>query len=451
MEFFTNSLTGTSIACPTTDPVDSPSMIKTLTAYFNITLLGPGVTDSKFVTDMYHTVCKLAKYRYIQLLQVPKTPISVYLYNDFQCSGHTQPDEKGYSVDHLHSCNSSAGNEFMLTHELGHIIQWLNPGLENQFCTNVYGGKLVKYGTDYACQSKGYAFNTIPTYNCLYDYPKLPPPYMEECFSDMVGSFLTYKQFADTVNGSPKDAYKMGNYPSNFPSYYNFAATNVFSPIPQTTGGIIGFVDTAQAITSHLIKTFGRTVDFFDQLDTRPNALYLTNSPSPKYAVVMRSGTSCAKINGDLSCIYQRYYCTDLLIDSYNITLKNKVLGEDLGSVENMIAFFKKSSSQGFGLIHYRNATEHKQALEQLYTGNVTFGNPIFFESVEGVHNGAEHVGMIRDIVLNTNQKGQYTGDGYIDTYEANSSKTTFRYIISNWNITNVPYPVTGFGTYTPK
>lgn len=423
--------------CPDATPTSAAQMVTLLEQQFNIHIHG---SDATLINDLYTTSCTLSAYTFIQLMHIPSIRIDLYIDNP-ACSGHTEGESGGYRVD-IHACASSAGDQFIITHEFAHVIQFENANLVGKFCSQAYHGSISKGH----CESS--SPNIIPTYNCLRDYtPTIDTPNPAECFSDMAGAFLTYKNFHDTItrNGQtvPNNWERMDNYPTNFPQYYNFASQNLFLPNTTIPTNASGLVTIAQTITSKLSKTFGRKIDLYDQIKPNPPGNFqLPNSPNPKYVVVMRGGQSCATINGNRECVLSRYWCTDLLIDTYNVVLGKRVLGEDLGTVEDMIIFWKNPPTTNFVFVHYRNANEHQNALAALYTTKPNFGDALFFESVEGKHTGFEHVALIRDVSLDGN------GNGVIHTYEANNGSTTGTYPISRWQIKNTPYPVTGFGLY---
>lgn len=427
--------------CPQNIP-SAPQMLTVLEQQFNITING---TDTNMIGDMYTTICTLSKYSFVQLLHVPQVKIDIYLdvpdkYHS-ACSGHTNQKNDAYRVDIYGACASTAGNEFVLTHELTHVIQFENTDLVSQFCSQVYRGS-IRSGHCTASRP-----STIPTYNCLRDYtPTVDTPNPAECFSDMAGSFLTYKDFHDTIRQGgqivPNNWQLMNDYPGNFPIYYNFALLNLFAA-NTAIGNSSQLVSIAQQITQRLGKTFGRSIDLYDQIVPNPPGHFqLPDSPSPNYVVAMRSGSACIVVNHVKECVNSRYWCTDLIIDTYNISLGQRMLGEDLGSVEDLIYFWKNPPSSDFVFVHYRNASEHQSALIKLYATKPTFGAALFFESKEGDYNGFEHVALIRDMSLDS------SGNGKILTYEANSGSTTGTYPINNWQIKNTPYPVTGFGLY---
>lgn len=428
----TNTGPGQSL-CPDATPSTAGQMVTILEQKFNMNVHG---SDPNVISDLYTTSCKLSKYIFIQLMHVPTIKLDVYL-NAGACTGHTSHQAGGYRVD-INPCASSSGNEFIVTHEFAHVIQFENNDLVKSFCTQAYHG-VIRFGH---CESSNPS--TIPTYNCLRDYtPNYDNPNPAECFSDMAGAFLTYKNFHDTIIRKgviiPDHWQLMGDYPNNYTNYYNFASQNLFTPNTSSANSS-QFVEIALSITQHLYKTFGRAIDLYDQIKPNPPGKFqLPNTPNPSYVVQMRGGQACA---GSLGCVGSRYWCTDLLIDTYNIALGKRVLGEDLGTVENMINFWKKSPTSGFVFVHYRNANEHQSALNALYASKPSFGGALFFESVEGTHNGFEHVALIQNVKLDS------TGNGNIQTYEANSGSKTGNYPIYHWQIKGTPYPVTGFGLY---
>lgn len=195
-------------------------------------------------------------------------------------------------------------------------------------------------------------------------------------------------------------------------------------------------VRAAQAITNGLSKSGGT---LYDQFTGRPRGAFSNMTlPTdiqqlfPSYKVVLRRG-------GTIGPAW-RYWCTDLIIDSYNLALGKRIIGENLGSVQSQVAFWR-SHGNGFLLAHY--SEDRQGSLQKLFTTAPDFGEPIFWESNEGVHNGFEHVGLIRSGFLDSH------GNGEIDTYESNAWSKTGKYPIHNWVVKNVPYPVVGFGLYT--
>lgn len=213
------------------------------------------------------------------------------------------------------------------------------------------------------------------------------------------------------------------------------------------------FVSVAQAITSNLSRCGAKgdsCGSLYDQFNghRRGTSGSMTLSSSvqsffPGYKVSLRLGLP------ELGPKW-RYWCTDLIIDTYNIVFGKRIIGEEFGTVQSQVQFWKTENNnpknpRGFSFAHY--STDHKGAL--LALNNTGPGGPIFWESVEGFNNGLEHVGLIKDITLNKDPKtGSFNGTGSITTYEANGGHTSWTYPIRGWQVKNVPFPVVGFGLY---
>ncbi len=196
------------------------------------------------------------------------------------------------------------------------------------------------------------------------------------------------------------------------------------------------FVSVAQAITGGLSQSGGA---LFDQFAGHPRGIFGSmtlplsiQQLNPSYRVVLRQGSNVGPA--------WRYWCTDLIIDTYNIALGKRTISENYGAVQNMVTFWQRQGS-GFVFAHY--SYDPRGSLQSLFSTAPSFGGAIFFEASEGRHTGFEHVGLVRSGTLDSH------GNGEIDTYEANSWRTTGKYPVYNWQIKNVPYPVVGFGLYT--
>lgn len=199
------------------------------------------------------------------------------------------------------------------------------------------------------------------------------------------------------------------------------------------SGALVGV---ARVITSNLSRSGGT---LFDQFAGHPRGVpgIMTLPPAiqqlyPSYRVVLRGGSNIGPA--------WRYWCTDLIIDTYNLKLGKRVLGEDLGAVQSQVSFWKR---KGGSFVYMRYINNHARALQALFQTAPNFGDAIFWESQEGTYNGGEHVGLIRGGTVDSH------GNGEIDTYEANAGRTSGKYPITNWQIKNVPFPVVGFGLYT--
>lgn len=205
--------------------------------------------------------------------------------------------------------------------------------------------------------------------------------------------------------------------------------------VPTTGGGSFALV--AQAITNNLSRSGGT---LFDQFAGHPRGTpaTMTLPPGiqklfPSYRVILRQGSNIGP--------RWRYWCTDLIIDTYNLALGKRLLGENLGAVQSQVTFWK---TEGKGFSYVRYVANHQGALNKLFSSQ-GLGGPIFWESQEGTYNGGEHVGLIKNGSIDSH------GNGEIDTYEANAGHTSGKYPIVGWQVKNVPYPVVGFGLYAGK
>ncbi len=126
-----------------------------------------------------------------------------------------------------------------------------------------------------------------------------------------------------------------------------------------------------------------------------------------------------------------RYWCTQLVIDSYNLAGKTGLNNSHAGVV-NMAKFWQRTA--GYKYLDYSASSNHQQILTQVKSGCA-----MFQESRHGVHTGFEHAAIVREINIKN-------GNGYIVTYDANGPKKTSRYIIDDWQITNNFYSYVSFG-----
>ncbi len=135
------------------------------------------------------------------------------------------------------------------------------------------------------------------------------------------------------------------------------------------------------------------------------------------------------------------YWCTFLVVDAYNLA---SFKGLDLigqGDVIAMQNFF--GNTPGYSLISFPgdNPSGYIPAVKVAILNQVQPGSAIFFNSIRGVHNGAEHVGVVASILVDS------FGNGLLTTYESNNvNGVNFSYPIYQGDIVNVPHPVIGFG-----
>lgn len=137
------------------------------------------------------------------------------------------------------------------------------------------------------------------------------------------------------------------------------------------------------------------------------------------YQAAIRSGVSTADL----------YWCTTIIIDAYRLAGFG---GLDLShqSVQMMRRFF--ASSGNYRYIDYRSPKQ--SSLTQ-----VKAGDTMILQSVFDVHNGKEHVAMVKHIDVDERC------NGFIETYEANSSEKTHRFPLVGCTVKNTPYQVVAF------
>ena len=131
------------------------------------------------------------------------------------------------------------------------------------------------------------------------------------------------------------------------------------------------------------------------------------------------------------------YWCTYLIVDSFNLAgITGLSRGAD-AAVVNMISAFQ--NTPGLKYLDYYNGNR-SQVLSQVQPGYA-----IFYQSSPG--SGAlgdlDHTAIIKTISVNSH------GDGQIETMDANISggRKVLSYTIDGWDIKWRTSPVVGFGT----
>jgi hypothetical protein len=285
----------------------------------------------------------------------------------------------------------------------------------------------------------------LPTANCAGLYASNPSDVtnlQKNCFADMVGEFLTYPKTVSTqLTASPvavtpstdstpspiapiASLDMLSDYPDgSFNDYYQFALTSLFNgqPFFVSPNSILAIT---KEIAGHLIKTFGRSEDLYDQFDTYPS-ITLHTSPPTTITMGKIDPPICLYYN---RCVDRRYWCSDLVIDSYNIAMGDKnfldqswtaksKMGQTLtiGNVDIMIQYFQKQPGK---LVYYAN--DDNQPLK-----HVSPGFAIFFNDTPKRY--ASHVGLIKSFQSNNEQNQVINGldsrgNGWFYTYEANSN-----------------------------
>ncbi len=148
---------------------------------------------------------------YGNLLGLPKQQVNIVLHGGSSCAGHASGDG---TLDYYGWCYPDVINRFMMLHELGHMIAFRNP---------------VLYWKDFFLSWLVLSFSNknLPTYNCQLDYG--PGPWGAECWADMIGEYVVYPSYRNTVSGRP---YGPSNF-LDFPTfangfYYNFARDHIY-------------------------------------------------------------------------------------------------------------------------------------------------------------------------------------------------------------------------------
>jgi hypothetical protein len=140
-----------------------------------------------------------------------------------------------------------------------------------------------------------------------------------------------------------------------------------------------------------------------------------------------------------------KYWCTNSVIDAYNlagITGLTVAPGPGVDSpdlpppghqqVITMADWWM--TAPGYTYVDVRSG-DRRAAIQQVRPGYA-----VFYESVFGEENGAEHVALVSSISVDTRGNGQMT------TIDSNAESKGFTYRISRGRVQNAPYPVIGFG-----
>lgn len=197
--------TGTNAQCPISVPNNITSITSTLSKNFGIQLTGSDVSLAR-ADDVFSTVCLLFQSKmYSHWLNSLNNPIPVDL-EPGNCFGHAS----AISGIVLYGACGGFIDRFTTTHELGHMVAFRNPNLYNDYLSHVWP-------------------QTLPTWDCQLDYG--PGPWPGECFADMMGEYLVYPQWRESVGGAPPGPSTLSDYPTTYSSYYNFARDKIFGGI----------------------------------------------------------------------------------------------------------------------------------------------------------------------------------------------------------------------------
>lgn len=132
-------------------------------------------------------------------------------------------------------------------------------------------------------------------------------------------------------------------------------------------------------------------------------------------------------------CISNVYWCTYLIIDTYNLAGHQGLARNAHAAVVNMRRWwYTEGVKQGYKYIDY---PANIQSLTEVKPGYA-----MMMERVAGTHTGSEHVNMVRSLDLDAR------GNGTLTTYDSNSSVISHTHPVREYQILNTPYPVRGFG-----
>lgn len=217
--------------CTTTPPIDPAQLKQKLISDYGINPTGAAY-NFQIGQATFNTMCILKQYgKYWGLLGSQSKNITIDFEGPFSgsCFGHA--DAASGLILYGQSICNTAIDRFILIHELGHMLRFRNDALFVKWLKDVY-----KTGAD-AKPRHGYI--SLPTWDCQLDYGI--GPFAEECFPDMIASYLTYKQWRENVSGNPTgpgltDIFTQ--YPTEYSDYYNWAHDNIFGDL--TSGGAGG-------------------------------------------------------------------------------------------------------------------------------------------------------------------------------------------------------------------
>lgn len=151
------------------------------------------------------------------------------------------------------------------------------------------------------------------------------------------------------------------------------------------------------------------------------------------YCAHKRLGATEAYENGEQLSLQGIYWCTFIVIDSYNLAGRAGLTPEGHLAVVNMIDYWKNTS--GYQYLDYQHQN-HADILKQVKPGYAYF----LVQSPELLHTAHEHTGLVKSITFDSR------GNGTLVTVESNSSFPGHSYPIVEWEVQNTHYPLRGFG-----
>ena len=389
-------------------------------------------------------------------------------------------DTSSWTFFYNASCSTGRAR-FLVTQNLAHdlILQQQHLTKVHASPSQVYNNFTSTYGSNIMTKS-----TLLPTNDCLNNsnYGEgAKDQQNRDCFADMAATYATYPIYYDsptpttapltsssstTQNNTASQSAAFTSPLSNFPQgsyvdYYNFAKDFLFDGIdfyasPNDSGTILTWADT---IDKRLTKAGGTNFDQFTpganqdlttcelKVDPIKGNFKDTESPGPQCPTLFR-----AYKGGDLMYTVRRrgvpgrtdpsnklrYWCTDFVIDVFNLGSGKRLLSEGLGMVVYMQRFFAQQSTNPQSGVGFLNYDKDHHVLSQVKPGAAIF----FLQTNDGQPHEAEHTGIVTSISIDNN------GNGSIHTDEANNMGANPQYVypVSNWNVENAPFPVRGFG-----
>lgn len=291
-----------------------------------------------------------------------------------------------------------------------------------------------------------------------------------DCFADMVGTFATYPIYydspitsqmgGDSASESATFTSPLSTFPTGgYAEYYTFAKDYLFDGVDFYTSSNSSVLAWADTIDKRLTKAGGTNFDQFTpsaNQDTTTCELKVdpivgnfkdTENPGPACTSLYRAYKANdllytvrrRGVPGNTSPMNKlRYWCTDFVIDVFNLASGQRILGENVGMVVYMQQFFAQQSTNPKSGLGFLNYDKDHHVLSQVKPGAAIF----FIQTNDGQPHEAEHTGIVTSISIDNN------GNGSIHTDEANNmgAKPQYVYPVSNWDIENAPFPVRGFG-----
>lgn len=214
----------------------------------------------------------------------------------------------------------------------------------------------------------------LPSINCLG--AKDASTQLKNCFADMVGEYLTYYTYLDLNYPIPTppatgSAQTFQDYPTSFGDYYNFARIKLFDGAVffASQSASPDIVNNAKYISDNNCRTFvgiDSSHPSINPCDAENWNLYDNIDPGQKYPQPLKIiplttitiGSAKYPIgnrffsDGHRVRPWGRYWCTDLVIDSYALSGQVDLYNDPVsGNVTGMMNFFKINKAKGYYFI----------------------------------------------------------------------------------------------------